>query len=117
MSNFVLTSPPKFPAPLILVALVAFPDKAAVIVPAVKLPEASRATIVLAVLALVALEVIVKVDAPDWLAVNVADPDNPVPETPIVNVPLAISEVSAIVPVTAGIVITVPVPATAVGMS
>ena len=35
-------------------AVVAFPVKAAVIVPAEKLPETSRATIVLAVLALVA---------------------------------------------------------------
>lgn len=44
-----------------VVADVALPDKEAVIVPALKLPEASRATMVLAVLADVALEVTVKV--------------------------------------------------------
>jgi hypothetical protein len=47
-----------------VVAVLAFPVKAAVIVPALKLPEASRATIVLLVFALVALDVTVKVDAP-----------------------------------------------------
>jgi hypothetical protein len=50
---------------------VTLPVKAAVIVPAVKLPDASRATIVDAVLAEVALDVTVKVAAPDWLAVKV----------------------------------------------
>ena len=38
-----------------VVAVVALPDRAALIVPAVKLPEASRFTIALAVLALVAV--------------------------------------------------------------
>jgi hypothetical protein len=71
-----------------LVAVEALPLKVAVIVPAEKFPDASRATIVDAVLALVALEVTVKVEAPDWLAVNVAEPDRPVPDTPIVKVPL-----------------------------
>ena len=70
------------------VAVEALPDKAAVIVPALKLPEASLATIVLPVLALVALDVTVKVAAEDWLAVNVCDPDKPVPDTFIVRVPL-----------------------------
>ena len=60
----------------------------AVIVPAEKLPEPSRATIVDAVLALVALDVTVNVAALDWLAVKVCDPDKPVPDTFNVNVPL-----------------------------
>ena len=54
-----------------VVAVVAFPDKAAVMVPAVKLPDASRATMVEAVLADVAFEVTVNVAADAWLAVNV----------------------------------------------
>ena len=45
----------------------ALPLKAAVIVPALKLPDASRATIVDAVLALVALDVTVNVAAADPL--------------------------------------------------
>ena len=40
-----------------------------------------------AVFALVALDVTVKVELPDWLAVNVAEPDRPVPDTAIVRVP------------------------------
>ena len=48
-----------------VVAVVAFPDKEAVIVPALKFPEVSRATIVEAVLALVAFEVTVNVAALD----------------------------------------------------
>ena len=75
-------------ADVALVAVDAFPLNVAVIVPALKFPEASRATIVEAVLALVAFEVTVKVEEPDWLAVNVAEPDSPVPDTPIVKVPL-----------------------------
>jgi hypothetical protein len=71
-----------------VVAVVAFPDKAAVIVPAVKFPEASRATMVDAVLADVAFEVTVNELAPAWLAVNEAEPDRPVPDTAIVNAPL-----------------------------
>jgi hypothetical protein len=47
-------TPPMFLAVCSLVAVVAFPLNAAVIVPAVKLPEAFRLTIVVAVLALVA---------------------------------------------------------------
>ena len=44
-----------------VVAEVAFPDKDAVIVPALKLPEASRATMVEAVFVFVALDATVKV--------------------------------------------------------
>lgn len=71
-------------------------------VPAEKLPEASRATIAEAVLADVALDVTVNVELPDWLAVNVAEPDKPVPDTAIVRVPLPIvggvTQVGAVVP-------------------
>jgi hypothetical protein len=98
-------------------AVAALPVNAAVIVPAEKLPDPSLATIVEAVLAEVALEVTVKVVAPAWFAVNEADPDRPVPDVASVSVPLptdGISEVSAIVPVVAGMVIVV-VPAAALG--
>ena len=71
-----------------VVAVVALPDKAAVIVPALKLPEPSRATMAPAVFALVAFEVTVNVELPDWLAVKLAEPDKPVPETPRDKVPL-----------------------------
>ncbi len=54
-----------------LVNVVAEPDSDAVIVPALKLPEASRATIVDPVFAFVAFDVTVKVALPDWLAVKV----------------------------------------------
>jgi hypothetical protein len=47
------------------VAVEALPDNVAVIVPALKLPEASRATIVEAVFRLVALDVTVNVAALD----------------------------------------------------
>lgn len=100
------------------VAVEALPLKVAVIVPAVKFPDASRATIVEAVFALVALEVTVNVAAEAWLAVKVCEPDSPVPDTFIVNVALltvGISEVNAIVPVVAGIVIVV-VPAAAAAL-
>jgi hypothetical protein len=63
---------------------VTLPVNAAVIVPAVKLPEASLATIADAVLALVAFDVTVKVTAPELL--NVVEPDNPVPEVAKVSV-------------------------------
>ena len=106
-----VTSPARF---ALVVTLDAVPVKLAVIVPALKLPEASLATIVDAVLALVAFEVTVNVVAPDWLAVKDADPDRPVPATAIVRVPFPKSEVKATVPVLAGRVI-VLVPATAVG--
>jgi hypothetical protein len=81
-------TPPIVLAVCSVVAVVAFPLNAAVIVPALKLPEPSRATIVETVFALVALEVTVNVEVPDWLAVKVAEPDRPVPETARVNVPL-----------------------------
>ena len=85
-----------------LVAEVALPLKLAVIVPALKLPDASRATIVEAVFTLVAFEVTVNVELPDWLAVNVAEPDRPVPDTAIVRVPLltvaGVVQVGAVVP-------------------
>ena len=54
-----------------LLAVEAFPLNAAVIVPALKLPDPSLATMVLPVLAAVALDVTVKVALPDWLAVKV----------------------------------------------
>ena len=63
---------------LAVVADEAFPDNVAVIVPAEKLPEASRATIAEAVFALVALDVTVKVCADEPL--NIAEPDKPVPD-------------------------------------
>jgi hypothetical protein len=115
----VVTPVPPFATATVPVTFVALPVKAAVIVPAVKLPEASRATMVDAVLALVALDVTVNEDAPDWLAVNDAEPDRPVPETAIVNVPLltvGISEVRAIVPVVPGMVMVV-VPAVAAALN
>lgn len=77
----------------------------AVIVPALKLPDASRATIVEAVFALVAFDVTVNVELPDWLAVKDAEPDRPVPEVASVRVPLltvGMSEVKANVPVAVG---------------
>jgi hypothetical protein len=97
----------------------AVPVKAAVIVPAVKLPDASLATIVDAVFALVAFDVTVNVAPVAWFAVNVCEPDNPVPATLIVRVALltvGTSDVSAIVPVVAGIVIVV-VPAAAAALN
>jgi hypothetical protein len=68
--------------------VVALPDKVAVIVPALKLPEASLDTIAFAVLALVALDVTVKELVPAWFAVNVAEPDNPLPLVDKDSVPL-----------------------------
>ena len=76
------------PAVVADVAVDALPDSVAVIVPAEKLPEESRATIVEPVFALVALDDTVNVDPPAWLAVKEAEPDKPVPDTFIVNVPL-----------------------------
>ena len=69
-------------------AVLALPLNVAVIVPALKLPEPSRATMAPAVFAFVALEVTVNVELPDWLAVKEAEPDSPVPETPKDSVPL-----------------------------
>ena len=76
------------PAVVADVAVEALPDNVAVIVPALKLPEASRATIAEPVLAFVALDDTVNVALPAWLAVKVCEPDKPVPDTFIVNVPL-----------------------------
>jgi hypothetical protein len=76
------------PAVVADVAVDALPDSVAVIVPAEKLPEESRATIVEPVFALVALDDTVNVEPPAWLAVKEAEPDKPVPDTFIVNVPL-----------------------------
>ena len=107
------------PAVKELATELACPVKVAVIVPAEKLPEASRATMVEAVLALVALEVTVNVAPVAWLAVKVCEPDRPVPDVFIVSVALLTvgrSEVNAKVPVVAGSVRTVPVPATALGV-
>ena len=59
-------------------AVEALPDRVAVMVPALKFPDASRATIVLAVFTSVALDVTVKVWADEPL--NVAEPDKPVPD-------------------------------------
>ena len=67
------------PISVIPPTLVALPDNVAVIVPALKLPDASRATIAEAVFALVAFEVTVNVAAAEPL--YVVDPDNPVPDT------------------------------------
>ena len=85
-------------SPFKLFAVVAVPDNVAVIVPAVKLPEASRATIADPVFAAVALEVTVNVAAAELL--NVVDPDNPVPEVLRVNVfaKLPLNVVAVIVP-------------------
>jgi len=80
----------------ILVVDVAVPVNDAVIVPALKLPEASLATIVDTVLALVALDVTVNEDAPAWFAVKDAEPDKPVPETANVRAP-SFAEVTAVV--------------------
>ena len=85
MVSFVVAT---FVAFVAVVAVEALPDRVAVIVPAEKLPDPSRATIVDTVLALVAFEVTVNDEFPDWLAVNEAEPDKPVPETARVNVPL-----------------------------
>jgi hypothetical protein len=57
-----------FPTCVAVVAVVAFPDKAAVIVPAEKLPLASLATTLLAVLASVASTAIVEADEPSKLS-------------------------------------------------
>jgi len=58
------------PAVVADVAVDALPDSVAVIVPAEKLPEASRATMVEPVFPLVALDDTVNVDPPAWLAVK-----------------------------------------------
>jgi len=108
------------PAVKELATELACPVKVAVIVPALKLPEASRATMVEIVFALVALEATVNVAPVAWLAVKVWEPDRPVPDVFIVSVALLTvgrSEVSAKVPVVLGSVRTVPVPATALGIT
>ena len=97
-----------------VVAVVAFPDKDAVIVPAEKFPDASRATMADAVFALVA--VVAELDTFSAVAivlslVSAIEPANivlvTVPESPVVIA----------VPVVAGSVKTVPVPATAAGIT
>ena len=75
-------------AKVALVADEAAPLRVAVIVPALKLPDASLATMVDTVFAFVAFDVTVNVAAEDWLDVNVCEPDKPVPDTFIVSVPL-----------------------------
>jgi hypothetical protein len=67
--------PAKFVAVVADVAVLALPDRAAVIVPAEKLPDASRATIALAVLALVA------VVAPLGMLVDAVNEPVPLPYT------------------------------------
>jgi hypothetical protein len=80
-----------------VVAFEAVPVKLAVTVPALKLPEASLATIVEAPLAEAAFDVTVNVLPPAWLAVNVAEPDKPVPEVFSVKVPsLAVDTVAQV---------------------
>ena len=69
---------------LTLLNKLALPVSVAVIVPALKLPDASRATIAEAVFALVAFEVTVNVAAAEPL--YVVDPLKPVPDTFIVRV-------------------------------
>ena len=64
MLKFVCDVVVELEADVALVAVVALPLKAAVIVPAVKLPEASRATMVEAVFALVAFVEIVTAEVP-----------------------------------------------------
>ena len=76
------------------VAVEALPFNVAVIVPAEKFPDASRATIADAVLALVAFEVTVNVWADDPL--NVAEPDKPVPDTASVKLLLTCEAVEAL---------------------
>jgi len=83
---------------------------------AVKLPEPSRDTIVFAVLELVAFDVIVIVELPDWFAVNVPDEDSPTPDVLTVSVPFPIFDVRATVPVVAGRD-SVVVPATEAGVN
>ena len=95
-------------------ALVADPLKVAVIVPAEKLPEASRATMAEAVLAFVA--VVAELDTFNAVAivlslVSAIEPAN------IVLVTVPVSPVVIAVPVVAGNVNTVPVPATAAGIT
>ena len=94
------------------VAVVALPLKAAVIVPAEKLPDASRATMADAVFAFVAVvaefETLPAVEIVLSL-VSAIDPANIV----LVTVPVSPDVIA--VPVVAGSVKTVPVPATAAG--
>lgn len=108
-----------------VVAVVALPDSAAVIVPAVKLPEPSRATIALAVFALVAV-VALLLTLPAVLMVAslvsaiaadaLMSALTMVPSAIIVLVTVPLSPVVMTVPVVAGSVIVV-VPAAAAGCS
>jgi hypothetical protein len=95
--------------PVVELDVVALPLKLAVMVPALKLPEASRATMVDPVFAFVAFDVTVKVALPDWLAVNVCEPDRPVPDTFIVRVPLlTLAAVVAVVALPLKLAVIVP---------
>ena len=94
-----------FAASARLVAVVAVPVRFAVIVVALKLPDASRATIVDGVFASVAFEVTVNVEDPDWFAVNVAEPVSPIPETSRESCPLFGATV--VTPVTSPFALTV----------
>ena len=80
-----------------LSADVALPVRAAVIVPAEKLPDASRATIAEAVLALVAFDVTVGLPATP----SAFDTDRPVPDTAMERVVATPSAVRAIMPIVA----------------
>lgn len=93
---------PPFAIATIPVTFVALPDKLAVIVPALKLPEASLETIVLTVFALVALLATVKVALVDAFAEKLAEPVRPTPETASVRDASLISVVIASVPVDVG---------------
>jgi hypothetical protein len=86
----------------------------AVMVPAVKLPEASRATIAEAVFASVAVVAEFRTFPDVEMVLNLLSAIEP---ESIVLVTVPESPVVMIVPVVAGIVRTVPVPTTAVGMS
>jgi len=109
-----VTSPAKLPLKLVavvaVVAVVALPLSAAVIVPAEKLPEASRLTMVLAVLALVAALAAVVAEAtleavcPPTVATTVAPC---VPVTSPAKLPLKLVDVVAVValPLSAAVIV------------
>jgi hypothetical protein len=91
------------------VMFVALPLKLAVIVPALKLPDVSLETIVLTVLALVALLATVKVALVVAFAENEADPVRPIPDTPNVKDASFMSVVIAKVPEVGRVRVDVPV--------
>lgn len=100
---------PPFIIATVPVTFVALPSRLAVIVPALKLPDESRDTIVLTVFALVALLVTVKVVLEDVFAEKLAEPDNPTPDTAKPKVPSLMSVVTARVPVVGSVSVVVPV--------